>query len=219
MDFIHRLNVQELEYRVSNVELQRLLEKQFDLTNKPWNKNWGFSSGGAGRHLPLEVLFAERKDAMTFAATLNELFGIVVDHPFEVVSPAPEDAVWTQERATSFIEEIRRRFMAAGFQRPQVIGGVGQFGYSMNDLDLLLKPARPMTLDKAIGFVEEEILPLISDEKVVNPLECGDRNEVWFLNIELRPDVQGNKRVVEFYMAESDFPMETDEPQRPGVKF
>lgn len=208
MDLPHRVNVQSLEYKVSNIDLQRLVEKQFDLIKKPWNKRWAFNGGGG--NLPIEVLFTSRVEAQTFAETLNALFGIVVHRPFEVASPAPADAVWTQERATKFVDDIQKHLSKAGFARPQLIGGVQKFGFSKNDLDLLLKPGRKMSLEDAIEAVESQLLPLLSDERTVNPLECGDHHNVWFLNVELRPGNDGIKRVVEFYLDEEDFPMEED---------
>lgn len=206
MELQHRVRIKALGGYLSQIELQQLLERQFNTLNKPWNRGWGFTAS-EGAPLPPHVLFAQRNDARTFVDTLSSLYDVVLQEPLYVVSPVPSDAVWTEELANDLIVQLNHRLTGAGFASPVIVGGVAKLGYSLNDLDLLMKPARPMTMEDAIEAIEQ-LQPQISNDKSLTPMECSDHENVWFMNMALLPDSAGVERVVEFYMDEADFPFE-----------
>lgn len=70
-------------------------------------------------------------------------------------------------------------------------------------MDLLLAPLQPMSLESIIGKVEAQLLPKISTDTRVNPLESAHQDNEWFLNIALKAG-----RIVELYLPEVAFPME-----------
>jgi hypothetical protein len=111
-------------------------------------------------------------------------------------------SAWTRADAEDFLTRIAEDLAALGVTA-EVVGSVARQGFSNNDLDLLLTPLQPMSLESIIGAVEARLLLKISTDKYVNPMESGHHDKVWFLNIELK-----DGRIVELYLPESAFPLE-----------
>lgn len=109
---------------------------------------------------------------------------------------------WTLSDAEKFILAIQDMLASLGVSA-HIVGSVAKVGSSKNDLDIVLKPVNPMTLDMIIERIESQLLPIISKDQRVNPLESAYCSDAWFLNIELL-----DGRIVEFYLDESDFPLE-----------
>ncbi len=113
-----------------------------------------------------------------------------------------EMPAWTSAQAVAFLMHTREDLKAIGV-RAEVVGSVAKQGFSNNDLDLLLIPLQPMSLEAIIGAVEAQLLPKISTDTRVNPLESAHHDNEWFLNIALK-----DGRIVELYLPEAAFPME-----------
>lgn len=109
---------------------------------------------------------------------------------------------WTLADAESFLTQIADDLANLGVTA-QVVGSVARQGFSNNDLDLLLTPLQPMSMEAIIGAVEAQLLPKISTDKRVNPLESAHLDNEWFLNIALK-----DGRIVELYLPEMAFPLE-----------
>ncbi|MFJ7794631.1 hypothetical protein [Pseudomonas sp. NPDC096950] len=109
---------------------------------------------------------------------------------------------WTLFEADDFLKRIADDLFNLGVTA-QVVGSVARQGFSNNDLDLLLTPLLPMSLEDIIDAVEARLLPKISTDSHVNPLESAHHDNVWFLNIALK-----DHRIVELYLPESTFPVE-----------
>lgn len=110
---------------------------------------------------------------------------------------------WTLADAEEFLMRIADDLANLGVTA-QVVGSVAKQGFSYNDLDLLLTPLQPMTLDAIIGKVEAQLLLKISTDRRVNPLESAHHDNEWFLNIALK-----DGRIVELYLPEAIFPLES----------
>lgn len=109
--------------------------------------------------------------------------------------------VWTLQSAREFLQSISAHLHHIGASA-EIVGSVATKGESRNDLDLLLKPLRPMTLESILEAICEHLLPKISTDKDINPLESASHADEWFVNIALH-----DGRIVELYMAEADFPL------------
>lgn len=107
---------------------------------------------------------------------------------------------WTRKKADDFLDEIEGSLASLGVSA-RIVGSVATIGVSANDLDIVLKPLKAMTLDEIISTVESQLLPKISNEMEINPTESGHNEDEHFL-----PIVLLDGRLVEFYLAESDFP-------------
>lgn len=100
--------------------------------------------------------------------------------------------MWTTDTAIEFVNRFADAFSLAGFS-PRLIGSVATRGHSSKDLDILLEPLEPSTtLECAIAAFEREMLPLISDDNEVNPVESPTGE--WFVNVGLQ-----DGRVLECY--------------------
>lgn len=109
---------------------------------------------------------------------------------------------WTILGAENFLGEIQG-VLASLDVTAKIVGSVATRGRSENDLDVLLQPVRPMSLVEVIGAVESGLLKHISNDTTVNPMESGCQEETWFL-----PVLLFDGRLVEFYLPESEFPLE-----------
>ena len=115
-----------------------------------------------------------------------------------------EGPVWELAEAQAFLQGIQPVLSFMGVAA-KVVGSVASKGCSNNDLDVVLQPLRPMSLDEIIEAVETRLLSHISSHKAFTPQESGCQAETWVLPIELF-----DGRLVEFYLPESDFPLGPD---------
>ena len=127
------------------------------------------------------------------------------DAPPGGAPPAPADP-WTHEGATAFLNDHADTLNGAGFT-PRIVGGVAELGQSANDLDVVLEPIEQgTTLEGAVEAFENEVLPQISDERIVlNPAAAP--HDGWFMNVQLR-----DGRIAEFYLPNASFPLAEEQP-------
>ncbi len=79
---------------------------------------------------------------------------------------------WVLAEAEAFLQAIQP-VLSSLEVTARVVGSVATKGSSDNDLDVVLQPMSPMSLDEIIGAVEARLLPFISSDIRVSPAESG----------------------------------------------
>lgn len=105
----------------------------------------------------------------------------------------------TKRAALIWLAARQDAFTRAGFS-VRIVGGVATHGVSAHDLDLLLTPLQPASLESQLNVFYSELrvsLDLVDVSET--PMPCGTHDGVYFVGC-----TAGNGWLVEFYFNDPD---------------